>query len=129
MLGPTVTGEVAITVRLIRIAVIVGQFFSVRDIPEGHQPDRAGRLCDVTVRITGMVAIARRIPEDRAINIIAAVEGETAEGRLLLAYTLAGAIAGVAALTYSARLGTAKADAGMGYELLAITAVVLGGAS
>jgi ribose/xylose/arabinose/galactoside ABC-type transport system permease subunit len=35
----------------------------------------------------------------------------------------------LAALTYSARLGTAKADAGLGYELLAITAVVLGGAS
>ena len=49
--------------------------------------------------------------------------------RLLFAYTLAGAVAGVAALTYSARLGTAKADAGFGYELLAITAVVLGGAS
>lgn len=49
--------------------------------------------------------------------------------RLLFAYTLAGAIAGLAALTYSARLGTAKADAGFGYELLAITAVVLGGAS
>jgi rhamnose transport system permease protein len=49
--------------------------------------------------------------------------------RLLFAYTLAGAVAGLAALTYSARLGTAKADAGFGYELLAITAVVLGGAS
>jgi rhamnose transport system permease protein len=49
--------------------------------------------------------------------------------RLLFAYTLAGMVAGLAALTYSARLGTAKADAGYGYELLAITAVVLGGAS
>jgi ribose/xylose/arabinose/galactoside ABC-type transport system permease subunit len=55
--------------------------------------------------------------------------GIPVERRLLLAYTLAGAVAGVAALTYSARLGTAKADAGIGYELLAITAVVLGGAS
>jgi rhamnose transport system permease protein len=51
------------------------------------------------------------------------------ERRLLLVYTMAGLIAGIAALTYSARLGTAKADAGMGYELLAITAVVLGGTS
>jgi ribose/xylose/arabinose/galactoside ABC-type transport system permease subunit len=49
--------------------------------------------------------------------------------RLMFAYTLAGLVAGLAALTYSARLGTAKADAGIGYELLAITAVVLGGAS
>jgi rhamnose transport system permease protein len=55
--------------------------------------------------------------------------GIPVERRLLFAYTLAGMVAGVAALTYSARLGTAKADAGLGYELLAITAVVLGGAS
>jgi rhamnose transport system permease protein len=55
--------------------------------------------------------------------------GIPVERRLLFAYTLAGIVAGVAALTYSARLGTAKADAGFGYELLAITAVVLGGAS
>ncbi len=49
--------------------------------------------------------------------------------RLALAYVLAGAIAALASLTYTARFGTAKADAGMGYELIAITAVVLGGAS
>jgi rhamnose transport system permease protein len=55
--------------------------------------------------------------------------GIPVERRLFLAYTLAGMVAGLAALTYSARLGTAKADAGLGYELLAITAVVLGGAS
>lgn len=55
--------------------------------------------------------------------------GIPVERRLLFAYTLAGMVAGLAALTYSARLGTAKADAGFGYELLAITAVVLGGAS
>ena len=48
---------------------------------------------------------------------------------LALAYVLAGLAAGLAALTYSARLGTAKADAGLGYELFAITAVVLGGTS
>jgi rhamnose transport system permease protein len=51
------------------------------------------------------------------------------ERRLLFVYALAGSVAGLAALTYSARLGTAKADAGFGYELLAITAVALGGAS
>lgn len=55
--------------------------------------------------------------------------GIPVEQRLLFAYTLAGVVAGIAALTYTARLGTAKADAGFGYELLAITAVVLGGAS
>lgn len=49
--------------------------------------------------------------------------------RLMTVYVLAGMVAGLAALTYTARFGTAKADAGMGYELLAITAVVLGGTS
>jgi ribose/xylose/arabinose/galactoside ABC-type transport system permease subunit len=48
---------------------------------------------------------------------------------LLLVYVLAGVIAAVAALIYSARLGQARADAGTGYELYAITAVVLGGTS
>jgi len=55
--------------------------------------------------------------------------GLPVERRLALAYVLAGVMAAVAALTYTARLGTAKADAGMGYELYAITAVVLGGTS
>lgn len=45
------------------------------------------------------------------------------------AYVLAGAIAGLAAVIFVARLGEARANAGMGYELLAITAVVLGGTS
>ncbi len=47
----------------------------------------------------------------------------------LLLYTLAGAGAGLGALTLIARRNTAKADAGMGLELDVITAVVLGGTS
>jgi rhamnose transport system permease protein len=49
--------------------------------------------------------------------------------RLAMVYILAGTIAALAAIIYTARLGQAKADAGMGYELFAITAVVLGGTS
>jgi rhamnose transport system permease protein len=49
--------------------------------------------------------------------------------RVAMAYVLAGVIAGLAAVIYTARLGQAKADAGTGYELFAITAVVLGGTS
>ncbi|HRP06599.1 MAG TPA: hypothetical protein PLV87_16925, partial [Opitutaceae bacterium] len=45
------------------------------------------------------------------------------------AYVLAGVVAAGAALIYTARLGQAKADAAIGYELFAITAVVLGGTS
>ena len=49
--------------------------------------------------------------------------------RVALVYILAGFIAALAAIIYTARLGQAKADAGTGYELFAITAVVLGGTS
>lgn len=46
-----------------------------------------------------------------------------------LVYVLSGSAAGLAAVVYVAHLGQAKADAGLGYELMAITAVVLGGTS
>jgi rhamnose transport system substrate-binding protein len=49
--------------------------------------------------------------------------------RLGLVYLLSGLCAGIAAVLYVARLGQAKADAGTGFELMAITAVVLGGTS
>jgi len=49
--------------------------------------------------------------------------------RLALAYILTGLASGLAAIVYVAHLGQARADAGTGYELAAITAVVLGGAS
>ena len=49
--------------------------------------------------------------------------------RVGLLYVLSGLLAGIAAIVYVAHLGQAKADAGTGYELMAITAVVLGGAS
>ena len=42
-------------------------------------------------------------------------------------YVLSGLAAGFAAIIYVAHLGQAKADAGTGYELTAVTAVVLGG--
>jgi ribose/xylose/arabinose/galactoside ABC-type transport system permease subunit len=55
--------------------------------------------------------------------------GISVERRLAMVYVLAGIISALAAIIYTARLGQAKADAGMGYELFAITAVVLGGTS
>ena len=55
--------------------------------------------------------------------------GLPVQQRLAMVYVLAGIVAALASLTYTARFGTAKADAGTGYELLAITAVVLGGTS
>jgi len=48
---------------------------------------------------------------------------------LSIAYIMAGAVAGLAAVILVSRMGEARANAGVGYELLAITAVVLGGVS
>jgi len=55
--------------------------------------------------------------------------GIPVERNLGIAYVLAGAVAGLAAVILVSRLGEARANAGIGYELLAITAVVLGGTS
>lgn len=49
--------------------------------------------------------------------------------RLGLVYFLSGVSASLAAIVYVAHLGQARSDAGSGYELDAITAVVLGGTS
>ena len=49
--------------------------------------------------------------------------------RLALVYGLSGFFSAVAALIYVTHIGQAKSDAGTGYELMAITAVVLGGTS
>ena len=49
--------------------------------------------------------------------------------RLGLIYVLTGLVSSIAAIVYVAHLGQAKSDAGTGYELDAITAVVLGGTS
>jgi rhamnose transport system permease protein len=55
--------------------------------------------------------------------------GIPVERRVALLYFLSGLVASVAAIIYVAHLGQAKSDAGTGYELAAITAVVLGGTS
>ena len=49
--------------------------------------------------------------------------------RLASVYILSGLVSSLAAIIYVAHLGQAKSDAGTGYELMAITAVVLGGTS
>jgi ribose/xylose/arabinose/galactoside ABC-type transport system permease subunit len=55
--------------------------------------------------------------------------GIPVERRLSLVYLLSGVTASLAAIVYVSHNGQAKADAGTGYELRAITAVVLGGTS
>jgi rhamnose transport system permease protein len=55
--------------------------------------------------------------------------GLPVERRLAFASLLTGAVAGLAAVIFVSRVTEARANAGMGYELAAITAVVLGGTS
>jgi rhamnose transport system permease protein len=85
--------------------------------------------------IAGFYFLLQRTVIGRALYAI----GHSAEGaryaavpvgsRLVLVYVLSGLAAGLAAIVYVAHLGQAKSDAGTGYELIAITAVVLGGTS
>jgi len=49
--------------------------------------------------------------------------------RVALIYILSGAVSGVAAIIYVAHLGLAKSDMGTGFELQAISAIVIGGTS
>jgi rhamnose transport system substrate-binding protein len=55
--------------------------------------------------------------------------GIPVENRIGLVYLLSGFVSSIAAVIYVAHLGQARSDAGNGYELDAITAVVLGGTS
>jgi rhamnose transport system substrate-binding protein len=55
--------------------------------------------------------------------------GVPVKKRVALVYVLSGLAAGLASIVYVAHLGQAKSDSGNGYELTAITAVVLGGTS
>jgi rhamnose transport system permease protein len=47
--------------------------------------------------------------------------------RVLGAFVLCGALAGLAGVVYTARYGTVSSGAGLGYELLAVGAAVIGG--
>ncbi len=79
--------------------------------------------------------LVHRAAIGRAISAIgfspegARYAGIAVERKVALTYVLAGLCAGLAAIVAVARVNTAKADTGAGYELWAITAVVLGGTS
>ena len=79
--------------------------------------------------------IMHRTPFGREVTAVgfssagARYAGIPATAHLRRIYAASGLAAGVAAIIYVAHLGQAKADAGTGYELMAITAVVLGGTS
>jgi rhamnose transport system substrate-binding protein len=89
----------------------------------------------LVIVVAAYVVLLHRSVIGRALYAI----GFTAQGaryaalpvarRVALVYVLSGLVASVAAIVYVAHLGQARSDAGTGYELDAITAVVLGGTS
>ena len=81
------------------------------------------------------VVVTRRLPFGRHLYAVGGNERAARltglpVGRIKIAvYTLAGALAGVAGLIVTARLDSAQPNAGLGYELDSIAAVVIGGTS
>jgi ribose transport system permease protein len=59
----------------------------------------------------------------------AMLSGINVERMQMIAFTLMGLVAGIAGISFAARVETAVSNAGVGAELRAITAVILGGAS
>ena len=98
----------------------------------GPVPVQAFVLLAVAV---GFYLLLHRSTVGRSLSAIgfsaegARYAGLPVERRLMGVYLLSGTCAALAAVVYVARVGQAKADAGTGYELAAITAVVLGGTS
>ena len=85
--------------------------------------------------VCGYVVLLHRSVVGRALYAIgfgadgARYAGVPVRSRVASVYVLAGLVSSVAAIVYVAHLGQARSDAGNGYELDAITAVVLGGTS
>ena len=85
--------------------------------------------------LAGFALLLHRSVIGRAIYAIgfgaagARYAGLPVQRRLGLVYVLSGLAASLAAIVYVAHLGQARSDAGTGYELDAIAAVVLGGTS
>lgn len=87
------------------------------------------------VIFAGYVVLLHRSVLGRALYAIgfnpsgARYAGIPVANRVGLVYVLSGLVSAVAAIIYVAHLGQVRSDAGNGYELDAITAVVLGGTS
>jgi rhamnose transport system permease protein len=122
---------------------LTGGIDNITGLPSGFTWFGQGYLAGVVpVQLLVLVLISvawavvlHRTPFGRSLYAIGlSPEGARHAGipvarRLGILYVFSGLVASLAAVVYVAHLGQAKADAGTGYELYAITAVVLGGAS
>jgi rhamnose transport system permease protein len=121
---------------------VTGGVKNYSDFPAAFLVLGQGRVAGLPTQVVvlalaaaGFWVLVHQMPFGRAVRAIgfspdgALFAGLPVGRRLAGVYLLSGACAGLASLLYASRLGQAKGDAGTGYELLAITAVVLGGTS
>jgi ribose transport system permease protein len=88
----------------------------------------------ILVSVVGHILLTRSRPGWRMMAIGGSRRsahniGLSVRGAVCSAYTISGMLCGLAGVLYAARLSGAGSDTGMGYEILALTAAVLGGNS
>ncbi|MCS6829153.1 MAG: ABC transporter permease [Armatimonadota bacterium] len=122
------------------IALGMSQARSIRNFPEGFLWLGQGYVGGVPVQVWILAAAAllfhlalTRTAWGRALLSIGANEAATRLSGVpvnrvkIQVYVLSGFMSALAAVVYAAHVSVAKPDAGLGFELTAITAVVLGG--
>jgi ribose transport system permease protein len=131
------------TMSLLRgVVLIYSQGAPVYGVPPLFKAVFAGRLFGVPtpVLIAGVIALLAYLalqytPFGQQVIAIggneeaARLSGINVHRRLIEVYMIAGLLSGVAALILTGRLGAAEPISGTGYELNAIAAAVMGGAS
>jgi rhamnose transport system permease protein len=137
----------ALIVTLATLAVYRGLAYGISRSQDVHGfPDAFGMLGQGSVLgvlpaptllwlllAAALALFLERTSGGRAVRALGANEaaarlsGVPVDGVRLFVYGLSGLLAGLAAVVYASRVSTAKADTGLGYELAAITVVVLGG--
>ncbi len=124
------------------VAMVISQARPVSGFPEWFYYLGQGTILNIPVQFLIFVAMAvvvhlilSRSTFGRLVYVVgnnpvaARFSGVNVRKVLLEIYTFTGFLAGLSALVLISRTATARADAGVGYEMDAITAVVLGGAS
>jgi rhamnose transport system permease protein len=107
-------------------------FLQFSDLSHGGLPIQAVMLMGVSLAVFLAVHHTVAGVQIRACGFSpegAIYAGSPSARRVSATYQFSGFIAGACALLLTSRLHQARADAGTGYELAAITAVVLGGSS